>query len=314
MSFTAMSWASKQKVKTSTQKLVLLMLANYADDEDKCWPSKQTLADTCCMSKAAICSNISKLQEAGFLKVEKREGTSSIIRLNTGVHQKDRGCPLGGQGVSTKKTGGVHHVDTNLSMNQSDETITEEYTLVQAEFDEFWAAYPKRAPHSNPKHPAMLKYINARQKLKVSRETILNSAKAYAAFVVGKDPEMIAQAVTWLNQRRWEEDYEPAEVPTASDADLDAIVGKYPGVVSDRNTAKRALAAEMAKGITVEDIVKAAEKFRLYIKQMQQAGTMMAAPILETWIKFKWREMDAYYIYRNPVQRYGILKPIKDKK
>lgn len=189
---------------------------------------------------------------------------------------------------------------------------TEEYISAQAEFDEFWAAYPKRP--GNPKAPAATKYRYVREKIKIPHETLLQAVKAYAATREGEDPKFTAQAVTWLNQRRWEEDYEPVEVPTASDADLDAIVGKYPGIVSDRTSAKRALAAEMAKGITVEDIVKAAEKFKLYIKQMQQSGTMMAAPILETWIKFKWREMDAYYIYRNPVQRYGILKPVKDKR
>lgn len=111
MSFTAMAWASKQKVKTSTQKLVLLMLANYADDENKCWPSKQTLADMCCMSKAAICSNISKLQDAGFLKVDKgkaHQASYALIRVSItktrGVYHVDRGCPPERQGVSTTWT------------------------------------------------------------------------------------------------------------------------------------------------------------------------------------------------------------------
>ena len=321
MSFTAMAWASKQKVKTSTQKLVLLMLANYADDEDKCWPSKQTLADTCCMSKAAICNNISKLQEAGFLKVEKREGTSSIIRLNTGVQQEDRGCPPRGQGVSTKKTGGVHHVDTNLSYTLSSEPITEPI-LVDEGFEEFWQAYPKRSPHPNPKHPAKLKYVNARKVHNVSHETLMTAVKAYAASVAKKDREMIAQAQTWLNQRRWEDDYtglvsEPKaskpEAPAASDVDLDAIVSKYPGVVSDRAEASKILAAELSKGTELKAISEAVEKYKLYIRQMKQDDVPIAPPILETWLKFKWREMDAYFIYRNPVQRYPVLKPASEK-
>jgi hypothetical protein len=213
---------------------------------------------------------------------------------------------------ATKSTFSHGGKGESITENTSENTTENKNISYDAEFEEFWQAYPKRP--GNPKAPAAAKYRYVREKIKIPRETLLSAVKAYAASRDGEESKFTAQAVTWLNQRRWEEDYEPAEVPTASDADLDAIVGKYPGVVSDRNTAKRALAAEMAKGITVEDIVKAAEKFRLYIKQMQQAGTMMAAPILETWIKFKWREMDAYYIYRNPVQRYGILKPVKDKK
>ena len=119
MSFTAMAWASKQKVKSANQKLVLLMLANYADDEDKCWPSKKTLSEVCCMSKTAICTSILKLEDVGFLKVEKREGTSSIIRLNTGVRHADRGCPSDVQGVSATRTLTYHiHYQENQSLNQ----------------------------------------------------------------------------------------------------------------------------------------------------------------------------------------------------
>ena len=188
---------------------------------------------------------------------------------------------------------------------------TEEYISAQAEFDEFWAAYPKRP--NNPKAPAAAKYRYVREKIKIPHEALLQAAKAYAATREGEDPKFTAQTVTWLNQRRWEEEHEAVNVPAASDADLDAIVSKYPGVVSDRAAASKALAAELSKGTELKAIVEAAEKFKLYIAQMKQNDVPVAPPILETWLKFKWREMDAYFIYRNPVQRYPVLKPVSEK-
>ena len=321
MSFTAMAWASKQKVKSANQKLVLLMLANYADDEDKCWPSKKTLSEVCCMSKAAICTSILKLEEAGFLKVEKREGTSSIIRLNTGVRQEDRGCPPYGQGVSTTRTGGVHHTDTNLSMNQSEEPIIETISP-DSEFEEFWAAYPKRP--NNPRKKAMAAYRKARKN--VSQKQLLTSVGLYTAYMQGENPKFVAMASTWLNDERWNCDYsESAEVikaykstkvgdaSTVSDEDLDAVINQYKGIASDRMAAKRILAAELSGGITLDRIVEAAEKYAMHRKQMRYDGIEITAPILETWLKFKWREMDAYFISKSPMRK-PILRPVSEKR
>ena len=43
MSFTALAWASKQKTGNGTTKLILLCLANYADDKNSCFPSFKTI-------------------------------------------------------------------------------------------------------------------------------------------------------------------------------------------------------------------------------------------------------------------------------
>ena len=318
MSFTAMAWASKQKVKSSSQKLVLLMLANYADDQDKCWPSKQTLADMCCMSKSGICKTISQLENAGFLVIEKRDGTSSIIRLNTGVHKVDKGCPPNGQGVSTQWTGGVHPVDTNLSMNQSEETITETSISLDAAFEEFWAAYPKRVPHANPKHPAKLLYIKARKQLNVSHETIVNAAKSYAATMAGKDSQLVAQAKTWLGQRRWQDDYtldggtnrlEPQM--EAAEKWLDEIVAAYPGHVGDRAEAVRLIAVELSKGVQGKDLWDAARKYKLFCKGPPYEDRKITPAMLETWLKFKWREMDGYECCTVGPDRIRTVRPKK---
>lgn len=316
MSFTAMAWASKQKTKTATQKLVLLMLANYADDEDKCWPSKKTLSSACCLSKSAICSNISQLEKAGLIRVEKRDGTSSYIWLNTGVQQEDRGCPAKRQGVSVKRTGGVQQEDTNLSYTQSAKPIIEPDISYDADFAEFWAAYPKRP--NNSKAAAKKKYIAARRR-NVSHETIMAGVKAYAAtrneaVAKGDNPHFTQMAETWLNKAGWENDYSlpsgvatKLEPATVDDETIDQVIAQYPGVVSNRAEAKRVLAAEIAKGVKVAAIVEAALKYKLYARDMKAVDKPIAPPILETWIRFKWREMDAYVLKRDPLNgKYKI--------
>jgi len=313
MSFSAITWASKQKTKTANQKLVLLMLANYADDADKCWPSKKTLSEVCCMSKSAICSNILQLEQAGFIRVEKREGTSSYIWLNTGVLQEDRGCPVKGQGVSVKRTGGVLQEDTNLSYTLSTEPIIETIS-VDADFDAFWAAYPKRP--NNPKAPAKKSYLAARRD-DVSHEAIMAGVNAYAAMRVNEDPKFTAQAVTWLNQKRWADEYDvPAEakpVAQASDEQLDTLAAVYPGHIGERDRAKKLLAAELSKGVSLNEICVAADKYKLHCKGPPYEDRRITPSMIEPWLQFKWREMDAYEFCKVGADRIRTVRPIKVK-
>jgi len=316
MSFTAMAWASKQKVKTASQKLVLLMLANYADDEDKCWPSKKTLADVCCLSKAAICSNILKLEEAGFLRVEKREGTSSIIRLNTGVQIMDRGCPSNGQGVSSRKTGGVQQVDTNLSYTLSTEPITEDISY-DADFAEFWSTYPKRP--NNSKAAAKKKYILARKR-GVPHVIIMAGVRDYAAarskaVADGDSPTFTQMAETWLGKECWDNDYSPpADVkkePVATDEELFDLAAEYPGHIGSYGVAQKLLADELSKGATIEALCEAARKYKLFCKGPPYEDRKIAPAMLEQWLKFKWREMDGYEFCTVGPDRIKTVRPKK---
>lgn len=320
MSFTAMAWASKQKTKTSTQKLVLLMLANYADDQDKCWPSKQTLADMCCMSKSGICKTISQLEKIGFLQVDKRDGTSSIIRLNTGVSQVDIGCPPSGQGVSTTETGGVHSVDTILSMNHSKEPITETISF-DSDFEEFWAAYPKRP--NNPRKKAMAAYVKARKN--VSQQQLLDSVRLYAAYMAGENPKFIAMSSTWLNDERWNCDYSKgADVISSykaitnnlsiSDEEFSRLKKVYPGHVGEPEKAKKLMAVEMAKGVSINDLCVAAEKYKLFCKGPPYEDRRLTPSMLEPWLQFKWREMDVYEFCYVGADRIKTVRPIKVNK
>lgn len=80
MSFECMTWAVKKRL-PSNQKLVLLMLANRANEDNNglCWPSHSTLAEECGMSKTTVKDCICALEAAGLLSVIPRYAES--VRL-----------------------------------------------------------------------------------------------------------------------------------------------------------------------------------------------------------------------------------------
>lgn len=69
MSWQATAWAVGQKVGPPARKLLLLVLANYADEHGICWPSQDTLAANTGMSLDTVQRQTKKLQEAGFLTI-----------------------------------------------------------------------------------------------------------------------------------------------------------------------------------------------------------------------------------------------------
>lgn len=76
--------AMKAKVGSSGRKLVLIKLADNANDEGFCWPSYQHVADQCEMGRSTVKEHIKKLEECGFLRVESRnDGKSSNRYLLT---------------------------------------------------------------------------------------------------------------------------------------------------------------------------------------------------------------------------------------
>ena len=58
----------------ATMKLVLLALADIADDQGKCWPSMERIAQRGCMSDRNARRIIRKLEDVGWLRVQTHPG------------------------------------------------------------------------------------------------------------------------------------------------------------------------------------------------------------------------------------------------
>ena len=66
--------AMKTKVGNPLRKLVLIKLADNANDMGECWPSYQHVADQCEISKRSVMNHINTLCGAGLLRKEIRKG------------------------------------------------------------------------------------------------------------------------------------------------------------------------------------------------------------------------------------------------
>jgi hypothetical protein len=66
--------AMKAKVGNPLRKLVLIKLADNANDMGECWPSYQHVADQCEISKRSVMNHINTLCGAGLLRKEIRKG------------------------------------------------------------------------------------------------------------------------------------------------------------------------------------------------------------------------------------------------
>jgi len=130
VSVKAISWAIEQNVTPAGAKLLLVVLANYANDKHQCWPSKATLAADCSMSKSTVCKYLAELQKANLVAIEQRlvDGCkdlhqSSIITLAAVkgvVRVADNGSPSDGQGLSEGSDKGLSDcADTNRKLEPS---------------------------------------------------------------------------------------------------------------------------------------------------------------------------------------------------
>ena len=67
MSNQAITWATQQRTGRSVVKFLLVAIANYCDDEGKCWPSQATLARDTEMSIDSVQRHMKELERLGLL-------------------------------------------------------------------------------------------------------------------------------------------------------------------------------------------------------------------------------------------------------
>jgi hypothetical protein len=86
-------------------------------------------------------------------------------------------------------------------------------SFIRTTFEEFWAIYPKR-DGANPKAPALKKF-SAIVRSGTEAAVIISGARGYASAESDRaGTPYIAQAVTWLNQSRWQDYAAPVPIAT----------------------------------------------------------------------------------------------------
>jgi len=84
MSMAALRWARSVRGITSTQKFVLVMLADQANDYGEAWPSALLLAADCCLSDRAVRDAMDALEAVGLISGERAKGRATRWCIHIG--------------------------------------------------------------------------------------------------------------------------------------------------------------------------------------------------------------------------------------
>lgn len=95
MSWQATAWAIKQRTGDPALKLLLLTLANYADDKGCCFPSQTTLSEDTEQSVDSVQRKLKQLETKGLIRKIVRPGkrgqwASRTHYLNMGVAEMSK--------------------------------------------------------------------------------------------------------------------------------------------------------------------------------------------------------------------------------
>ena len=150
MSMLLTAQAMKLKVGNPTRKLVLLKLADNANDKGECFPSYQHIADHCEVSRRSVISHIDALIKMGLVEKKLRknqDGSSSnlyILHLEKGSENisppSERISPPSENG-SLPPSENISPI-TNHSINQSinQNNIVRTVQKFEVHFEQFWQA------------------------------------------------------------------------------------------------------------------------------------------------------------------------------
>lgn len=253
MSVKIMSMVFENQELSSTQKLVMLALADHANDEGKSiYPSQSTLSRKTGLARGTVNKHIKDLIENGYLYSRGyKSERSNVLELEIivkkladgiGVTENDTSdngrCHGELQQVSRRVTTGVtqddtnHHLTTNeSSLKDSPPTGDPEYIQAGDEFKEL----PKK-PTKKEAHQAMVQALMDATELDMKIK--LNAGRIYKASKelrdAGYTPDDVREFKrNWKQDWRYHKDKKPpaitviqAEITKAVDIDADVLEQK----------------------------------------------------------------------------------------
>jgi hypothetical protein len=199
-----------------TARLILLALADHADEAGVAWPSLSRLAEYANVTKPNVCRNISCLIEMGELcrvgTVPSKQGKPGtkykILMVRVRTVKEAKWCGAGSlNGAEAHHEPSLNHHSSILKgeTSFSSEVVTalkpdavgkrNQKIMDEKNFSDFWQQYPKRVG----KGAARKSYLKAVQK--VSHAKIMEGLSRYSP-----DPNFTCNPSTWLNQERWDDE------------------------------------------------------------------------------------------------------------
>ncbi|EFB9665503.1 helix-turn-helix domain-containing protein [Escherichia coli] len=251
MSMNLMAKAMNIKVGNPLRKLVLIKLADNANDNGECWPSYQHVADQCEVSRSTVKSHIRALEEMGLLKREfRRKGElnqSNVFYLTLDNAQQiqpesgGEGAALGGgagaaprtyhsfEPVNEPKNIMFEHVRTEC------EKSPDRHEEIDKAFEEiFWCAGMRKAGKKNAASAFRTQF---REWRKTTRGTASEFATMLAEDIACRNGKQFGfdrlLPSSYLNGQRWN-DEKPETIQPQSKPSSAITVSKTGYVFFDR--------------------------------------------------------------------------------
>lgn len=128
MSIKLMNQAWEVKGLDPTTKLILMCLADHANEHDRtCWPAISTIANKCDVSRATVKRRMLQLEQYGLIRRRSRTGDSTLYFILPdgeidGVVQSEPGSAVS-QGRFTSEPGGGSTVEPLTTINRQEPSL-----------------------------------------------------------------------------------------------------------------------------------------------------------------------------------------------
>lgn len=209
MSVQAITHALAVKGLGPSEKLLLLVLANYADEHNRCWPSQSRLAEDTGLTDRTIRTVLASLEAKGLLSRvtrNRRDGSRGTDVITLELHRKD----FPPEDISTgnlrhdhrKSTTASPETVSGLTTFEPSRTVIEPPTSARG-FVEFWRAYPEKVGKraAEAAYAKALKRIGGDDAAAVILAGVMRAKHQSDKWRRG----IIPNPATWLNQDRWED-------------------------------------------------------------------------------------------------------------
>lgn len=189
MSIECLNQAIKVEGLPPTKKLILILLANYADDQNSCYPSYKHIAKLVGLKTVkGIQKTIKEFEQMGLLRVEHR------ILENGSYTSNKYYLTLGGGVIKEPTPMNDTRVGSQTTNNTKDNTKTNN------QFEKFWKIYPRKIG----KKTALQVFSKFDEKM---IPKILHGTDCYAKEKINTEINYILHPTTFLRQERFM-DYE----------------------------------------------------------------------------------------------------------
>lgn len=204
------------------------VLRRYADRNDRCHPSRKTLADRLATSTDSLDRATKELVSLGALVVTHRANEDGQTSNDYWLASDRTTASTQPQGCGAPPPQGCGTNESQVEREKDSPSTGVDLRLVQCEvaqpFDPFWSAYPARNGKRLGKAKAAVKWDKLNQRERADAMVgVRNYAAACARGRLPKDAER------WLRDRCWEEwqegeaDERATNVARAADSDANAL-------------------------------------------------------------------------------------------